>query len=118
MLAFVEFSDQRIYSLDPGGTEPQALTPDYPIVAAGTALRYGELTVSRDEREIWAVRETHLDAGVSRDLVAIALDGSGVRVVLAGSDFLAGARVSPDGRRVAWIAWNHPQMPWDGTNSG
>ena len=115
MLAFVEFSDQRIYSLEPGGTEPQALTADYPSVAAGPALRYAELTVSRDEREIWAVRETHLDAGVSRDLVAIALDGSGVRVVLAGSDFLAGARVSPDGRRVAWIAWNHPQMPWDGT---
>ena len=114
-LVFVEFADQRLYRLDPDGTEAQPLTADFPSVATGPAVRYGELTVSADEQEIWAVRETHLAAGVSRDLVAVALDGSGVRVVLAGSDFLAGARVSPNGRRVAWIAWNHPQMPWDGT---
>ena len=34
---------------------------------------------------------------------------------MSGSHFLAGARLSPDGQRLAWIAWEHPQMPWDGT---
>lgn len=56
------------------------------------------------------------DAGaVSRDIVAIDLGGGGVRSLVAGSDFLAFPRLSPDGTRIAWIAWNHPQMPWDGT---
>jgi dipeptidyl aminopeptidase/acylaminoacyl peptidase len=56
-----------------------------------------------------------------RDLAAVPLDGSAaddgarVRSILTGSHFLAGARLSPDGRRLAWIAWNHPQMPWDGS---
>ncbi len=48
--------------------------------------------------------------------VAIALDGSlAVRDLIGGSDFLYGPRISPDGRQLAWIAWDHPRMPWDGT---
>jgi dipeptidyl aminopeptidase/acylaminoacyl peptidase len=84
-------------------------------------VRYGELAVSGDGREVWAVRERHTPDGVVRDLAAVPLDASAadddtrVRSIVGGSHFLAGARRSPDGRRVAWIAWNHPQMPWDGT---
>jgi dipeptidyl aminopeptidase/acylaminoacyl peptidase len=58
---------------------------------------------------------------VTRDLVAVPVDcaaaddAGAVRSIVAGSQFLAFARVSPDGRRLAWIAWDHPQMPWDGT---
>ena len=48
--------------------------------------------------------------------VAVALDGSlAVRDLIGGSDFLYGPRLSPDGRQLAWLAWDHPRMPWDGT---
>ncbi|MFC7446452.1 prolyl oligopeptidase family serine peptidase [Rhodococcus daqingensis] len=115
-LVFAEFSDQRVYALRPG-EHPIPLTPP-PAVRAG--LRYGELSIVGDE--VWCVRETHsADGEVRRDICAIPLDGSGggdpdrLRSVVSGSHFLAYPRLSPDGRRVAWIAWDHPQMPWDGT---
>lgn len=114
-LVFAEFTDQRLYLLD--GEQPRPLTPQ-PDVEAG--LRYGDLSVV--DGEIWAVRESHADDGaITRDIVTIPLDGSAtddpsrVRSVVGGSDFLAYPRVSPDRTRIAWIAWNHPQMPWDGT---
>ncbi|WP_375498836.1 prolyl oligopeptidase family serine peptidase [uncultured Jatrophihabitans sp.] len=115
-LVFAEFGDQRLYRLLPG-EQPTPLSPA-PDVVAG--LRYAELRIVDDE--VWCVRETHDAAGnVVRDLAAVPLDGSAatdpsaVRSIVGGSHFLAGARVSPDGRRLAWIAWEHPQMPWDGT---
>ena len=72
---------------------------------------------------LYAVRETH-DAErehdpllVANELVAIALDGSdgAGRVLVAGPDFVAAPRPSPDGNRLAWIEWDHPDMPWDAT---
>ena len=116
-LVFAEFSDQRLYRLDtPGGT-PVPLTPE---PAAPAAWRYGELQLARDG-EVWCVRERHENGTVRRDLAAVPLGGSAasdpaaIRPVVAGSHFLASARLSPDGRWLAWIAWDHPQMPWDGT---
>ncbi|HTZ43880.1 MAG TPA: prolyl oligopeptidase family serine peptidase [Jatrophihabitans sp.] len=114
-LVFTEFTDQRLYLLPAGATEPAPLTPEQP-------WRYAEPQLSRDGTEIWCVREAHAEDGtITRDLAAVPLDGSAVadpravRSILGGSDFLAQAQVSPDGSRIAWIAWNHPQMPWDGT---
>ncbi|NLG56493.1 MAG: S9 family peptidase [Rhodococcus sp.] len=114
-LVFTEFSDQRMYRLVDG--EPTPLTPA-PAIDGG--LRYGDLCVVDDA--VWAVRESHDgDGRIVRDIVTVPLDGSAandgsrVRSVVGGSDFLAYPRVSPDRQRVAWIAWNHPQMPWDGT---
>ena len=110
-LVFCEFSDQRLWRLQPGGGEPVPLTPE-PAVAA--ALRYADLIVVGEE--LWCVRERH-DAGkVRRHLVAVPMDGSQrIRELVGGSDFLAHPRVSPDGAHLAWLAWDHPQMPWDGT---
>ncbi len=117
-LIFAEFGDQRLYRLDePGGT-PVPLTPEPPSPAA---WRYAELQLLRDS-EVWCVRERHsADGAVQRDIAAVPLDGSAadnvdaIRSVVAGSHFLAAPRISPDGSRLAWIAWEHPQMPWDGT---
>ena len=114
-LVFAEFTDQRLYRLPAGASEPVPLTPELD-------WRYAEPQLSRDGNEIWCIRETHAEDGeITRDLCAVPIDGSAasapdrVRSIVAGSQFLAHARVSPDGRRLAWIAWNHPQMPWDGT---
>jgi dienelactone hydrolase len=115
-LVFAEYGDQRLYRLR-AGEAPSPLTPE-PQVPAGD--RYGELQIHRDE--VWCVRERHAgDGTITRDVAAIPLDGSaagderGIRSIVSGSHFLAHPRISPDGRKLAWIAWEHPQMPWDGT---
>lgn len=114
VLLFVEKTDQRVWSLRPGD-DPRPLTP------AQTGMRFGDLRVVGDE--VWAVREDHGagDAAPRRDIVAIPADGAAaddpgaLRTVVAGSDFLAYPAVSPDGAQLAWVAWNHPDMPWDAT---
>src|SRR5690606_9797911 len=111
--AFVEKTDQRIWLARPGA-DPVALTP------AGGGMRFGDLTAAGDR--LLAVRERHAGAGVPpRDIVSVPLDGSAAEdaaalvSVVAGSDFLAYPAASPSGDRLAWIAWDHPDMPWDAT---
>ncbi len=112
-LVFAERTDQRLYRLDPGVDTPVPLTPEPPAPAA---LRYADPVLSADGSAVLCIREAHLDGAVRRHLVAVALDGSlDVRELAGGSDFLAFPTPSPDGRRLAWIAWDHPLMPWDGT---
>ena len=109
-LVFASFGDQRLWRLTPGA-EPTPLTPE-PDLPAGA--RYADLTVVGDE--VWCVRELHHVGGVTRAIVAVPLDGSGaVRELIGGADFLAYPQLSPDGRHLAFIAWDHPRMPWDGT---
>ncbi|MDQ1706704.1 MAG: hypothetical protein QOF18_3070 [Frankiaceae bacterium] len=117
VLVFANYDDQRLYRCLPG-EEPVALTAA-PAVPA--AWRYADLVAADEGRAVMCVRESHGDDGtVSRDVCLVPLDGSAaenaaaIRSVVAGSHFLAYPRVSPDGRRLAWIAWEHPQMPWDG----
>lgn len=112
-LAFVEFGDQRVWLLAPGG-EPTPLTP------ADGGMRFGGLTCQHGR--LLAIRETHDGSRVPpRDIVAIPLDGTAaddptaIASLVAGSDFLAQPALSPDGARLAWIAWDHPNMPWDHT---
>ena len=70
---------------------------------------------------MWCVQERHEDGKISRAIVAIPLDGSAandpgaIRELVTGADFFAFPTLSPDGSRLAWICWNHPRMPWDGT---
>ncbi|GAA1822092.1 S9 family peptidase [Planosporangium flavigriseum] len=117
-LLFTQWDDQRLYLLEDGAHAPRPLTPE--PGEPGT-LRYADLVLDLDRGEALCVREAHHDGRVTRHIVAVPLDGSAaadptrVREVAGGSDFLAYPRVSPDGRRIAWIAWDHPRMPWDGT---
>jgi dipeptidyl aminopeptidase/acylaminoacyl peptidase len=115
-LVFVNWLDQRVYRLDLGAAEPVPLTAEPPEPAA---WRYADPVLGpggSSAREVWWVREAHADGAITRSLVAVPLDGNAaVRELVGGSDFLASPRPSPDGRRVAWLAWDHPRMPWDGT---
>jgi len=112
MLAFLNKADQRIYITEPKG-EPRPLSPESP---AGQSHRYIEMIAVGDE--IWCIREVHIEGRVERDLVALSLKPEGVgslRSLESSSHFYAHPRLSADGRYLAWIAWEHPQMPWDGT---
>lgn len=115
-LVFTHWGDHRMYRLDPGSDTPAPLTPE-PAIDAG--LRYSDLVLGPDDAEVWAVRERHDGDTITRHIVAIPVDGTAhddpteVDELVAGSDFLACPRPSADGRRLAWLAWDHPNMPWD-----
>ncbi|GAB2589249.1 prolyl oligopeptidase family serine peptidase [Streptomyces capparidis] len=122
-VAFVNFADQRVYRHDPDtpGAEPVPLTP-VPRLPHG--LRFADLTAVPERGEVWCVLEEFTGRGpreLRRAMVAVPLDGSAaddrsrLRELGGGSRFLTGPRLSPDGRRAAWLAWDHPAMPWDGT---
>ena len=112
VLFFVDKGDQRVWRRDPGA-EPRPLTPD-----AGD-VRYGGLTLQHGR--LLAVREDHTAGGTvpARDIVEIPLDGAAatdaarIASLVAASDFVAHPALSPDGTRLAWIAWDHPHMAWD-----
>ena len=114
---FANLGDQRLYRCE-GQGEPEPLTPAPGEDAAG---RFANLVLSPRGDEVWCVGEQHRAGRITRAIVAVPLDGSGaddpaaIRVLVSGSDFYAHPTPSPDGTRLAWICWDHPRMPWDGT---
>ena len=107
---FSNFDDQRIYRLD-GNSDPQPITPDAP-------LRYADATLDKARNRLICVREDHTaPENIVNVIVAIPADGIGEQTILAaGWDFVSSPRLSPDGNTLAWLSWNHPNMPWDGTH--
>lgn len=108
-LFFVEDREQCVRVLAPGETTPRALT-------ASRERRFADLVVDRPRARLIAVCEdVAARPEPENSLVAIPLAGGDVVTLAAGYDFYASPRVSPDGRRLAWLAWRHPSMPWDET---
>jgi dipeptidyl aminopeptidase/acylaminoacyl peptidase len=104
---FVNDSDQRIYS-HAIGAAPEALTDK-------SACRFGDLQYDRAHRRLLVVCEDHASDTPENRLVAIDPASGAIRTLASGADFYSSPRVSPDGRKLAWLQWNHPNMPWDGT---
>ena len=110
-LVFSSWEDQRLYRQDPGD-EPRPITPE-PTVPA--ALRYADGRMTPDGRWVVCVRESHGEGEARNELVAVPAAEGEPAVLAAGRDFYSFPRPSPDGRRLAWTSWDHPNMPWDGT---
>ncbi len=112
LVLFVGFEDQRLYR-QRLGEEPVAISPE---PAAPEALRYADLRPSPDGLTVVCVRERDAEPEPANEIVALAINGSGEPQVLAsGRDFYSFPRISPDGEWLAWTCWDHPNMPWDGT---
>ena len=112
-VVYANFSDQRLY-VQKGGEAPRALTQ--------AGYRYADGVIDARPDALWSrlicVREDHSIEGreAVNSIVAVDLEGAQPDVTLAsGHDFYASPRLSPDGARLAWVAWNHPQMPWTKT---
>lgn len=107
---FSNFADQRLYR-QALGTDPQAITPEQ-------ALRYADGVIDRSRQRWIGIREDHRGEGEAQNAIAavdLTGDAQGGLVLASGQDFYASPRLSPDGSQLAWISWNHPNMPWDGT---
>lgn len=108
VVVFSNFADGRLYRIDPGDAAPVPITPEGP-------WRYADIRPDPGRRRFLAVREDHgVEGQPEATIVAVPLDGHEPPTVLVrGSDFLAAPRRAPDGSRLAWLEWDHPDMPWD-----
>ncbi len=106
---FVNFSDQRIY-VHRSDEAPRLLTPE-------GDWRFAAMELDARRRRLICVCEDHTNADPLPEnrLVSVALDDGAVATLARGRDFYAGPRLSSDGRRLAWLSWDLPNMPWDGS---
>ena len=105
------FADQRLHEIAPGAP-PRPLTPD--------GYFFAQCRMDAARKRLLCVREDHTEAGAepTAAIVAVPLDAdapSAGEVLAQGADFFSDPMLSPDGRRLAWLQWHHPNMPWDGT---
>jgi dipeptidyl aminopeptidase/acylaminoacyl peptidase len=112
-LYFSNYADQRLYRLERYGAKPVPVTPE-------GAWRFADGIIDSRHKRWIGVRKDHTAAGqeaintiVSIDVSGTALDSG--RVLASGHDFYSTPRLSPDGKRLAYLAWDHPRMPWVGT---
>ena len=111
-VVFVDFPGQQVHLI--AGGETRAITK-----AADASLRYADFEFDLPRRRVLCVREDHRGAGEPVNAIValdLAGDPDGGAVLVEGHDFFASPRLSPDGRRLAWLTWDHPNMPWDGTD--
>ncbi|HEV8427281.1 MAG TPA: S9 family peptidase [Pyrinomonadaceae bacterium] len=111
IVCFSNFSDQRLYRQDGPGAIPQ------PLTAPGD-VRYADSCLDQARGRLICVREDHTREGTEavNSIVSVNLqpgDNHGT-VLVEGNDFYSTPRLSPDGTQLAWLTWNHPNMPWDG----
>jgi dipeptidyl aminopeptidase/acylaminoacyl peptidase len=115
-LYYVDQSDQGLYRWELDSADdaaPTRLTASSPV---GGALRYADGRLSVDREWFVCVEERHSPTGVVHGIVAVHAEGSTATVpLLEGRDFYAAPRPSPDGVFLAWLTWDHPDMPWDGS---
>src|SRR5580700_8040366 len=128
VLYFSHFADNRLYRMERGGHWPYALSPE-------GSWRYADGIIDARRHRWVGVREDHdpnegITLGnqgggtVINTIVSIDMDHGwtrgdgqdyGCTVLASGHDFYSSPQLSPDGRWLAFLAWDHPNMPWTGT---
>ncbi len=106
---FVNFADQQIY-IQTLNSDPKALTSD-------TQKRFADFILDTARNRLIAVCEDHSNHGQEPEnlLVTIDLKTGEINPLVSGSDFYSSPRLSPDQKQLAWITWEHPNLPWDST---
>lgn len=104
---FVNESDQDLYKISDEGVITR--------ITHEPTLHFADLSIGKDASFLYAVAERHEQENVENFLVQISLHTYEIKIIASGYDFYAAPRVSPDGSLLAWFCWNHPNMPWDGT---
>ncbi|NEP42541.1 MAG: S9 family peptidase [Okeania sp. SIO2H7] len=105
---FSNFADGRLYRQTPD-SEPQPLTPE-------GNWRYANCIIDEERNRLICVGEEHTaDREPTNNLVGVGLENGEITVLAEGKDFYASPSLSPDGSRLCWLSWSHPNMPWDGT---
>jgi dipeptidyl aminopeptidase/acylaminoacyl peptidase len=104
---FSNFADQRIYR-QTQDSQPQALTPQ-------SKRRYADAIVDSQRKRLICVCEDHTQADREPEntIASVDLNTGEVQTLVSGSDFYSSPRLSTNGRHLAWISWNHPNLPWD-----
>ena len=113
---FSNFADQRLYRQVLHNTAtPQDVTPE-PLTPEGN-FRYADAVIDSQRNRLVCVREDHSgESEAVNTIVSINLENpEDIQVLASGKDFYASPRLSPDASQLSWICWNHPNMPWDGT---
>jgi dipeptidyl aminopeptidase/acylaminoacyl peptidase len=107
---FTNYADQRLWRLTPGSA-PEPVTPD-------GKLRFADFVHDAARKRLIAVCEDHTagDHEPANRIAAVDLASGKVSTLVEGTDFYSNPRISPDGKKICWLAWNHPNMPWDGTD--
>ncbi|MBI5963373.1 MAG: S9 family peptidase [Chloroflexi bacterium] len=107
VIYFSNFKDQHIYRQPPGG-QPEVLTPT-------DGYYYADLILDKNLNRIICIREDHTGGGEAvNTIVSISLSGDDERILVQSNNFYSSVRLSPDGTKLAYLTWNHPNMPWDG----
>jgi dipeptidyl aminopeptidase/acylaminoacyl peptidase len=107
---FTNYEDQRLYVQHPGKT-PVPITP-------ANDIRHADLVLDEKRHRLIAVREDHSTGSewAVNTIVSRAPDGDDdTKMLVQGNDFYSSPRINPTGTLLCWLTWNHPNMPWDGT---
>ena len=107
---FSNFADQQLYR-QTGDEKPQLVSSE----CRDDRVRYADAVIDAFRNRLICVCEDHRQPGEARNyLVAVPLAGGSNTILVSGNDFYSSPKISPDGSRLAWLTWNHPNMPWDG----
>jgi len=106
---FTNFVDQKIYKMKLG-EKPKPITVE-------TELRHADFEFDYVRQRLICVREDHIEQGkeAKNTIVSMSLQGEDVETIACGNDFYSSPRISPNGEYLAYLSWNHPNMPWDRT---
>jgi dipeptidyl aminopeptidase/acylaminoacyl peptidase len=107
-IIFTDFDTKGVFILDPETQEVNLIGSSDPKVYFADFAVNGKTIVS--------IREDHHPAKIE-DIknTLVTISSQGVKTIVEGSDFYAFPRFSPDGKKICWVSWNHPAMPWTST---